>query len=542
MRPESVAAFRGFAAVTGVLFVGIIGLLRLGSVQVLHSRQYAVRPIFTPDADTGTRAHLNPRLLAMAAAIPRGSIYDRNGKILATSREEELAHFFTAPGAAAYRAANGIRFYPLGAAASNIVGYLDASVGGPFGLEKSYNTELRGFARYADLLEDYRSRYGFGYHPRKGLDLHLTIDAGIQRIALEALQRHASTLQDSSTGRAKDRGGFVLMNPNNGELLAAVTTPGFDPNVLTPEKMQQFTSGDDAKYEHRFVDRSRAGVYPPGSTMKIATAACALDTMPDALQFRVTANHVADTIKWQANGKWYVRRHVREDEGDPAFGTLDMGNAIRVSSNIYFANLAAALGSNPFRETLINRFGFTHIPTQDKFDADLPDIGYGQGRMLASPQEMARLASIVASGGLLPVPHVVSSATFPGAKDPQDTSVLPEDPADRPKAMNYASARALSEPSAKHLQEFMGNVVAAGTARGIFTGMPFTVAGKTGSAQNHQYDKKAHSWFIGFAPYSQSEPPRWAFACVVENGGYGRQQAAPVCRDVLRKLREQNGE
>ena len=83
----------------------------------------------------------------------------------------------------------------------------------------------------------------------------------------------------------------------------------------------------------------------------------------------------------------------------------------------------------------------------------------------------------------------------------------------------------------------MRTVVTNGTARNIFTRMPFTVAGKTGSAQNHQYDGKAHSWFIGFAPCSESEAARYAFACCVENSGYGRAAAAPVCRDVLRRLK-----
>ncbi len=539
IRPESAAACRLFAGAMAVLFIGIIGIWRLGTIQVLRSPEYAVRPIFTPDADKVRRAHVNPRLLAVATAIQRGSIYDRNGQILATSREQELAHYFTAPGVATARAANQIRFYPFGAATSNVVGYLDAAVGGPFGLEKTYNSQLRGFARYADLLTDYRDRFGRGYHPRKGLDLHLTIDARLQTYAVEALQRHAAQLRDASTGRAKDRGGFVLMDPTTGEVLIAATSPGFDPNALTPDKMRQFTSGDDSRFEHRFVDRSRFGYYPPGSTMKVATAACALDTLPDALQFHVTANHVADPIKWQANGKWYIRKHVREDEGDPAFGTLDMRNALRVSSNIYFANLAAAIGSNPLHDTLANRFGFSHVPKQEQFDADLPDIGYGQGRMLASPLEMCRIASMVANKGMLPDPHLLTSTTFPGAEaDGQDAgNILPTDPVDRPQTYAHTSVRALTEPSALRLQEYMGNVVTSGTARGIFTGMPFEVAGKTGSAQNHQYDKKAHSWFIGFAPYSNASAPRWAFACVVENGGYGRQQSAPICRDILRKLK-----
>ena len=83
----------------------------------------------------------------------------------------------------------------------------------------------------------------------------------------------------------------------------------------------------------------------------------------------------------------------------------------------------------------------------------------------------------------------------------------------------------------------MRRVVTNGTARGVFDDLPFAVAGKTGTAQNHQYDRQPHSWFVGFAPYGESAPPRYAFACVVENGGYGKTVAAVICRDVLRKLR-----
>jgi cell division protein FtsI/penicillin-binding protein 2 len=325
------------------------------------------------------------------------------------------------------------------------------------------------------------------------------------------------------------------MDPATGDVLVAATTPTFDPNNLTPALMQNYTTGDDAKYEHRFVDRARFGYYPPGSTLKIAASVCALDNMPDALSFTVTSNHVADPIKWQAGGKWYIRRHVREDEADPSFGALTMGPALRVSSNIYFANLTAKMGSGPYRQTLVNRLGFSHVPSQEKFDEDLPDIGYGQGRMLATPLEMCRLAAAVANDGKICSPRIVTELTMPGENEERD---LPDDPNDRPRVFKpQPPASAMSTTTAKTLQEMMRVVVTSGTARNIFTNMSFTVAGKTGSAQNHLYDGKAHSWFIGFAPYSAQESPRYAFACCVENCGYGRAAAAPVCREVLKKLK-----
>lgn len=533
-KPEVGQASRVFGMAFTLALLGVIGFWKLGQVQWLRADEIATRTVDTPDADKVTRPHINPRLLVLAGSIERGSIYDRKGRVLATSREAELRPYFSDPNVARRMAATHARYYPFGAATANLVGYLDPGVGGPEGFERAYNNELRGFARFTDLLDDYRRRNSFGYRPRRGLDLHLTIDAELQRDAQGILWHTASRLKDPETGKIKDRGGFVLMNPATGEVLVAATTPTFDPNTLTPEKMRQYTTGDDARLEHRLVDRSRFGFYPPGSTMKIATAACALDNMPDALNFTVTSNHVADPIRWQAGGKTKVRLHVREDEADPSFGALNMENALRVSSNIYFANLAANLGSVTFRNTLVDKMGFKHVPRQEAFDDDLPDIGYGQGRMLASPLEMCRLAASVANDGQMMTSRFVTALTPPIGVAASD---LPDDKTDRPKQFPpVAFSQAMTRPTAHNLQRMMGIVVERGTARNIFTHMPFSVAGKTGSAQNHLYDKKAHSWFIGFAPYSADTHPRYAFACVIENAGYGRAAAAPTCRDVLKKL------
>jgi penicillin-binding protein A len=96
--------------------------------------------------------------------------------------------------------------------------------------------------------------------------------------------------------------------------------------------------------------------------------------------------------------------------------------------------------------------------------------------------------------------------------------------------------QALSAETTQRLRGYMRSVVTSGTARGVFEGLPFAVAGKTGTAQNRQYDRQPHSWFVGFAPYDVAAPPKVSFACVVENGGYGKTVAAVICRDVLAKL------
>src|SRR6202044_669015 len=104
-------------------------------------------------------------------------------------------------------------------------------------------------------------------------------------------------------------------------------------------------------------------------------------------------------------------------KGDPAFGPLTLAPAFRVSSNIYFATLAAEIGADALHSTLTERMGFRHAPALTGFGADLADIGYGQGRMLVSPLEMARLAASVANEGKMMEARVVTSLTDPAALD-----------------------------------------------------------------------------------------------------------------------------
>ncbi len=527
VRREVQSAARHFAVAVAAALIGIVGIWRLGSMQLIRSDEFASHPIVTPDADKVMRPHHNPRLLAIANAIPRGSIYDVQGRVLATNREKEIDTLEHDISKRDRLIAARTRLYPFGPALAHLVGYVDPSVGGPFGFEKHYNAELRGYSKLNDLLHDYRNRSLPFFHVRQGRDLRLTIDAVLQRDAQNVLWQTASKLKDKVTGKPKDRAAFVLISPQTGDVLVAATTPTFDPNTLTSEQVRQFTTSPDAELEHRLINRAVHGVYPPGSTLKVATAACALDNMPNALQFAVPCNQIADSIGWKANGKSYVRRNVRDDKGDPKYGMITLPTALKVSSNIYFAHLAVALGPDTLRATLHDKMGFGHVPVQSAFDADLPDIGYGQGRMWATPIEMARLAGAVANEGKMMQTRFATSLT---------------DPSEREKKLSFAPsllAQSMKPQTAAILRDLMRGVVTEGTARGIFDAASVHIAGKTGTAQNRQFDNEPHSWFIGFAPYTSGQgapPPKYAFACVVENGGYGKRVAAIICRDLLRRL------
>ncbi len=510
-------------AFSAALLVGI-GIYRIGMLQFLSANDYATRTIKTPDADGTTRPHINPRLLAMERQIERGTIYDRNNKILATSRPHQLKEVAPNSEIATHLIATRSRYYPYGSACVHLVGYLDGNVGGPTGIEKMYDAELKGFSKYTDLLSDYRRQNLPGYHRRYGKDLVLTLDAELQRATQANLAEIAAKQKDRVTGNPKDRAAFVMIEPTSGDTIVSVTLPSYDPNGLTSEQMRAYSSAEEERESARLINRALGGLYPPGSTFKVATTAAALDTKPDLLNLLVPCNQVDERIEWRERGKRYVRRNTHDDKGDPSFGMIPLPTAFRVSSNIYFANLATKVGTEAFRNTLKDKMHFRSVPDTNAFDSDLPDIGYGQGRMQVTPTEMARLTGAVANHG-----QMMEARTLLRIVDPALEPSNAQEP-------TLPLGSAMSAETSEKLQDMMHDVTLNGTARGVFAGLPYAVAGKTGTAQNRRADGEPHSWFIGFAPYAENHalPARYAFACVVENGGYGKRVAAVVCREVLR--------
>ncbi len=510
-----------------VAVLGIVGVVRLGTLQLVRATYYATLSIRTPDADGEVRAHVNPRLLAIERGITRGSIYDRNGKVLATSRPEEIKKNNTNEENGDRLIRLKARYYPYGSATAHLVGYTEGTGGGSAGLEKGYENELRGFTNYAELLQDYRSRSLPGFRTREGKNLTLTIDADFQKRVASLLEETTHRLKDKKTGKSKTNASFVMVEPATGDVLALISLPSFDPNGLTQEQIRTYSEGEDAKQESRLLNRAVSGLYPPGSTFKVATTMAALSSGIDPMQFRVLCNQIDPMIKWRAQGLSYVRRNTRDDKGDPRFGSLNLPAAFTVSSNIYFAHLSTEIGAERFREIVHSRLHFRYTPSVTAFSQDLPDLGYGQGRMLVTPLEMARLSATVANEGKMMEPRYVMAI-----KAPHNTDVL-----NATGLEPHLLSEATSVAHARKIREYMRSVVERGTARGVFNDLGLEVAGKTGTAQNGRADGEPHSWFIGFAPCESTETiPKYAFACVVENGGYGKRVAAVVCRKTLEAL------
>lgn len=477
------------ARLVGVFFFATLGLVctgRLVYIHVLAADQIAGRMVYVPDRDKQKRRHVNPRLLSLAAQIRRGRITDRAGKVLAVTRPD------------------GVRVYPMGPATGHLVGYLSPAIGGPTGMEQRFDDRLRGYKDYASLVPYWRSKDALGFRLPQGQDVALALDADLQAASLAALKNVTAGLRDRRSGAKKQRGAVVVIDVATGGVLAAATLPTYDPNGLTPEVMRYLNANLDRDYP--LINRAVAGQYPPGSTFKIvSTSAMFAAGLAD---FTVNCRHIEPNVLWTAGGQTYARRRIVDDEGERPHGLTNLTIAVAESCNVYFARAGLRLGSQTLHDHAA-RFGLAHLPEISQFDAALPEIAFGQGEMLATPLEMAGVAQTVANGGKRLTPQWEKSV----AAKVTDTPLSPED--------------------AARITEMMRRVTTTGTAAGRFSDLPFSVAGKTGTAQNDQYDRVSHSWFIGFAP---ADAPKVAFAVIVENGGYGSQSAVPAARQILTHL------
>lgn len=494
VRVETKRAVGMLATVTLVLLIGIAGIGRILWIQGVRSDQVAGSTVNTPDADGFARSHVNPRLKGIEAGIHRGSIYDRNGIPLAVSD-----------------ASDGTRSYPQGTSTSHLVGYLDGRCGGPAGIEKWRNSDLRGFDDYSALLPIYRHGHTPFASKIEGKDVRLTIDSKLQNTVEKALVKFAGAIRDHRTGQRKRKAAAVVLDVYTGEVLAAVSIPDFDPNSLTPESWKLYNR--DEKHEAVLVNRALNGIYPPGSTFKLVTASAALQNGIDPTY---NCRHQDFGVRWRAYGKRYSRRRITDLEEMRSHGTTDLAKAIRVSCNVYFAHLGIRLGPDLLYR-MAQKFHLSQIAPPRKLAEDLPDNAYGQGVIEVTPMEMARVVAAIANGGVMMRPHFVKDVRL------HDQVVEEAEPSEM--------GQPLSRESASKLQKMMADVTSKGTARGVFKGLKTSVAGKTGSAENDHADKMPHSWFVGFAPVHN---PRIAFAVVVENGGYGRDAAGPVCREIVK--------
>jgi peptidoglycan glycosyltransferase len=254
-----------------------------------------------------------------------------------------------------------------------------------------------------------------------------------------------------------------------------------------------------------WLDRARYGAYPPGSTFKLVVAMAALrDGMSGE---RYTCSRLPDGRVGARLKGW--TRPVRDDVLDERpHGTIGIHDGLVHSCNAYFAQLALDLGPEPLIGVAdglkISLSSKGNAPRQVR--ATLPQVGYGQAQVVASPLRMATVAATVAADGVVRSPFIE------------------QDSRGQSRAQSIIDAA-----TARQLGRFMRDAVVDGTGRSL-RGHAWPIAGKTGTAEVS--GRPSHGWFVGFAPYGPAAN-RIAFAVVVEHAGYGGRTAAPAAGEIV---------
>jgi cell division protein FtsW (lipid II flippase) len=528
---ERMAPFRAPVAAVGMVFA-ILGagiLAKAAWTQVVRDIAIMGQGSLVVQADGGRRYQYNPRFQDVMAEIPKGTVFDRNGLPLATSdwdllekHRAEYQQLGIDIDAACPRAES--RHYPFGPLLFDLLGDLRTrerwGAGNTAFIERDSARRLRGYDDRPTLVEvrnpkthamerviryDYRELVPLLRHRRepdnpavrrvldRPRDVRVSLDARLETRVAEILSK-----QLQAAGQQK--GAAVVLDPVNGDLLAAVSLP------LPAALNAGGAGGADAALP---LDRARFGLYPPGSTFKVVTAMAALRKDPALAGktyqcIRLPDGRVGNFI----NGS---KRPIRDDVEDKnPHGTLDMERGIVVSCNAYFAQLGAYdVGAEALFDTASLLGIATASPnTAAQLKQSLPQSSYGQGQVVTSPFQMARVAATVANGGAMPLGRWITDET--NARTGPPVAVLPG-------------------AQAQTLGKFMREVVTGGTGRRA-AGAGAPIAGKTGTAE--LATAPSHAWFIGFAPYGGSAR-KIAFSVLVENGVYGGTAAAPAGAEIV---------
>jgi penicillin-binding protein 2 len=446
------------------------------------------------------------------------------------------------------------RHYPQGKLGSHMIGYIgrlndkdlkDIEVDGAAsnykgsdhigksGVEQFYERELHGVTGFQQVEIDadgHAVRVLSSTAPVPGNNLILSVDSKLQAIAEEAF--------------GDKRGALVAINPKNGEVLAYVSQPTFDPNL--------FVDGIDAEswkelndsLDKPLINRPLRGIYPPGSTFKPFVAMAGLEAGR-----RLPPFSISDPGYFTLPGS----AHRYRDWKVGGHGQVDMQRAITVSCDTFFYGLALELGIDKLA-SFVSHFGFgkkTGLDIHGEIEGLLPTpewkwkrwkqkwypgetviVGIGQGYTLVTPMQLAFATAMLANNGVAMRPHLVSGVQTnnTGINRPFPVTVMDKVDLD---PSNIALVKA----------GMVAVTLPGGTAASVGAGSSYSIAAKTGTAQvvgirqNEKYNAnnieerhRDHALFIAYAP---AEDPTIAISVIVENGGHGGSAAGPIARKVM---------
>ena len=402
------------------------------------------------------------------------------------------------------------RSYPRAKLAANVVGYTGLDGDGLGGIEHSFDSYVKGTPGKVTLLRDARrGAYLVGgdgaNRPRDGHHVVLTIDSVIQFIAERALQKAVDEYRAGG-------GSVLIMDPNDGSILAMASAPAFDPN--------RFRDFPPAAWRNRNVQ----DLYEPGSTFKVVTAAAGLE------EGLVTPSQMVDC----GNGSITIQNITINEHDGHQYGMLSFEDVIVNSSNVGTVRVGLALGEQRFYDW-IRRFGFGEkaglpLPgeatgllrkTERWTPVSPASISIGQ-EIGVTPLQIVRAVAAVATGGQLIEPRIVQKVV-----DDEGKTVY-----EPPKG---ESRRVMSEKTAAVLNEILKNVVSRGTGEQAALA-EHVVAGKTGTAQKAGRGGYMPGHYVGsFAGYVPADKPKLVMLVVIDEPRgqhYGGTVAAPVFREV----------
>ncbi len=446
-----------------------------------------------------------------------------------------------APGLAGVEVqANPLRSYPWGEDLCHLLGYI-----GQISREELDRLETRGYCLHDDIgksgLEEmfdsrlqgrdgisviqvnarsYRDRELERTDPVPGDNLHLTLDLKAQLLLKE--------IMDSRPGAA------VLMDPRNGDVLALLSNPGFDPNLIVRPAQREYLSRLFRDRSSPLINRAISGEYPPGSPFKLVVALAGLVQGRDPME------------EVECQGVFYLGEGSFRCWKEGGHGALGMEEAIKNSCNIYFYRLALDLGLDRIRRIAM-MLGLGHgtgtglkaerpglLPSRDWkkrvvgenwYPGDTVNFSIGQGYLLATPIQMAMFGCVLANRGHAFRPRLATVIVSPEEEVIEE--FLPEKAIET--GISPRNWELLKRGMVKVVNEPGGTGRAAAHSR-------IEVAGKTGTAQvGGRPDSASDAWFLCFAP---AEAPRLVLALILEGAGSGGAAAAPAAGEFLRRYLE----
>lgn len=510
-------------------------------------------------AELGRLITIEPRDVRRFRRLREESLSFDSLPIRTRLSDEEVARFaaqrYRFPGVEVK--ARLLRQYPNGEAASHVVGYI--------GRINQREKELM-----ADWPEEDQANYrGTEYIGKLGTEQQyeqtLHGATGFERVETSAGGRAVRSLASSAATPGdtvvlsidlqlqkmvedlfgERRGALVAIDPRNGEVLAFVSKPTFDPNLFVDGIDVENWRALNESIDKPLLNRALRGTYPPGSTYKPFMALAALETGA-----RSAGTVINDP------GFWMFGNHRFRSHGDTGLGAVDMHRSIVKSSNTYYYSLANEMGVDRMHD-FMKPLGFGQItgidlkgevrgvlpsqawkretykrPEQQRWYAgETISLGIGQGYNNFTMLQLAQAMATLANGGVQHKPHLTlaTQSVITGERTPV--------PRPAPANLGYKPEHVATVLRA------MQAVTTEGTSTRVFAGAPYTSGGKTGTAQavtigqKDKYDarkleehQRDHSLYVAFAPV---DAPRVALAVVVENAGFGAAAAAPIARRVF---------